>query len=209
MSSVVTLDIFSGTPNPTWELSNPEIEQLRELIYGLQNQTLLKSAAVAGGLGYLGFRIDSVRENLDATISISKGIIDLERFVPSRFDPDRKVERFLLDSARRRLKSDIIEHIEKRLQVPPRFTRDSDIHILAPVPYDPGKWNNDPRVQLNNNCYNANDIITYSRAQPGRGSGATYATNICQDVGLLPKETGWWQPRNLPIRQRSVITLHW
>ena len=34
-------------------------------------------------------------------------------------------------------------------------------------------WNNIPAAQLNNNCYNyANNKLTYTFAQPGRGSGA-------------------------------------
>ena len=34
-------------------------------------------------------------------------------------------------------------------------------------------WNNFPAAQLNNNCYNyANNKLTYTFAQPGRGSGA-------------------------------------
>ena len=34
-------------------------------------------------------------------------------------------------------------------------------------------WNNFPATQLNNNCYNyANNKLTYTFAQPGRGSGA-------------------------------------
>lgn len=191
MSAVVTLDIFSGVPNPTWELSDREISQLRELIGRLQNQTLLKTPAVAGSLGYLGFRIDLNRENLDPVISVFKGIVDLERFAPSKFDPDREIERFLLNTGRRRLKANVVDHVEKLLHASARFSAESDIQILAPVPYDPGKWNNDPRVQLNNNCYNyACDVITFSMAQPGKGSGRGFSTVECGDVGSAAVRDG-------------------
>ena len=146
MSAIVTLDIFSGASNPTWELQDREIGQLRNSIDRLQERSFLKPPVVHGGLGYMGFRIDSAYERLERVIVVSGGIVDLERFVPSRVDRNREIEHFLLDTGRRVLKPNIIDHVERRLQSA-GVKADLDAHILAPVPYDPGKWNNDPYIQ--------------------------------------------------------------
>jgi hypothetical protein len=213
LTAIVTLDIFSGAPNPTWELSDGEINRLRELVDRLQEKTFLKTPAVAGGLGYLGFRIDSARERLEPTIVALNGIVDLERFVPSKLDRTREIERFLLRTGRRVLKRDIIEHVERRVGEPARFISDTNIHILAPVPYDPGKWNNDPGIQRNNNCYNyCNDIITNTRAQPGLGSGLMYTAFECGNVGVASTRDGLvvtGKPTTTPIVGHYVALVVW
>ena len=209
MTTIVTLDIFSGATNPTWELSDREISQLGQLIRGLQEKTLLKAPAVLGKLGYLGFRVDSALERLDPVIVVGGGIVDLERFVPNLLDRNRHIERFLLDTGRRVLKPSIIEHVERRLQNSLRL----DSQILAPVPYDPGKWNNDPTIQLNNNCYNyANDVITNTRAQPGLGSGFIYTAYDCTNVGAASTRDGLKptdKPASTPIVGHYVALVIW
>ncbi|MBY5890755.1 hypothetical protein HFN49_31765 [Rhizobium leguminosarum] len=213
MTAVVTLDVFSGAPNPTWELSDHEINQLRQLIGSLQEKSLLKPPAVAGRLGYVGFRIDSALESLYPTIVISEGVVDVARLVPSRIDRDRKIERFLLDTARRLLKPDIIAHVERKLQIPNKFTAGPNMHILSPVPYDPGKWNDDPTIQTTNNCYNyANDIITNTIAQPGRGTGLIYSAFECGNVGIASTRDGLvasGRPASTPIAGHYVALVIW
>jgi hypothetical protein len=213
MTAVVTLDIFSGAPNPSWELSDRDISELRKLIGNLRDQSLLKAPAVSGRLGYIGFRVDAARERINPKIVVSEGIVDLERLVPSRIDHTRQIEHFLLNTGRRFLRPEIIEHVERRLQESAKFSTESDIHILAPVPYDPGKWNDDPVIQLNNNCYNyANDLATNTRAQPGLGSGLIYTAFECGNVGLASvrdglKATG--KPASTPVTGHYVALVVW
>ncbi|GGV36523.1 hypothetical protein [Streptomyces spectabilis] len=49
--------------------------------------------------------------------------------------------------------------------------------------FNPGFWNNDSTVRLNNNCYNyASNWRTNTFAQPGRGCGNMYKAITCAEV---------------------------
>ncbi|WP_030677487.1 hypothetical protein [Streptomyces sp. NRRL B-1347] len=49
--------------------------------------------------------------------------------------------------------------------------------------FNPGFWNNDATVRLNNNCYNyASNWRTNTFAQPGRGCGNMYKAITCAEV---------------------------
>jgi hypothetical protein len=61
--------------------------------------------------------------------------------------------------------------------------------------WEPSKWNDQGTVQYNNNCYNyANDKITNTNAQPGRGSG-------------FPNSNPW-DPSNITVYNIQEATLN-
>jgi len=88
---VVEIDIFSGRPNPRWQLSETENARLTRLLESLE-------PAVAGpspsppGLGYRGFRL---RDSAGSTWSAYGGFIQSPNGLLA--DPKRRVERFLLE----------------------------------------------------------------------------------------------------------------
>ena len=87
---LVELDIFSGRPNPSWELDEPSIRRLREVQRGLPEAPT--SSPKPLGLGYRGFvyRLDGTSwRALHGTV-IGTGT--------TLHDPDRLVERLLFDS---------------------------------------------------------------------------------------------------------------
>jgi hypothetical protein len=86
---VVELDVFSGRPNPRWELRDPDAEQLRGRIGRLKG--VVDGAAQPPGLGYRGFRC------ADAVVSyiVYGGYVRVGNSVLA--DPGRLVERWLLD----------------------------------------------------------------------------------------------------------------
>lgn len=56
------------------------------------------------------------------------------------------------------------------------------LHLCTPR-YEPGVWNDQNGIQLNNNCYNyACDLRTGTFAQPGTGSGSPFANTDCADI---------------------------
>jgi hypothetical protein len=86
---LVELDVFSGKPNPRWELDKASSDALRQLVAGL---------APAGerppeppGLGYRGFVFTHATEPARAYKRhvIGSGVV--------LADPSSSVERFLLD----------------------------------------------------------------------------------------------------------------
>ena len=83
---LVELDIFSGRPNPRWELSDAEAASVRELIDALAPAPAA-APPVPPGLGYRGFRIDD-DVSFGGFVRTRGGVLA---------DPQRRVERFLLD----------------------------------------------------------------------------------------------------------------
>lgn len=86
---LVELDIFSGRPNPRWELDEPVAQEVRELQHRLKVAT--DRPPEPPGLGYRGFVYD-----LDeSTWRALKGfVVGSDRVLA---DPDRAIEHLLLD----------------------------------------------------------------------------------------------------------------
>lgn len=90
----VVLGLYSGVPDPTWTLT---AEQANELSATLATLTSTTSPTPPGGLGYHGFTIVSS----DGTLVAFDGkVADRDASPPYVLDdPDRSIERFLLDTA--------------------------------------------------------------------------------------------------------------
>ncbi|QDV53034.1 hypothetical protein [Gimesia fumaroli] len=177
MSVVVTIDMYSGRPNPTWELSKTEAQKLRELLQKDHEPTHLKSPAAAGHLGYRGIQISSVAESTPLSIArVFDGVLETDQTDAQNFvDGNSEIEEFLVGTAGLQLDGEEVTYIQQEIQKNVKGGAANtlrDIELFAVPPYDPGKWNNDPFIRRNNNCYNySNDKITNTFAQPGRGSG--------------------------------------
>jgi hypothetical protein len=195
MSVTVTLHVFSGVPDPAWELTDQQAQELANRIGRIQKTTLLKPPGIVGGLGYRGFSVNSVREKiLDPHIYLHAGIVDLDRFDSNRIADNSDLETWLLSTAGKAVETDIETYVQAELtgrskNITPASA--PSLVILAVPPYDPGKWNNDPNIRTRNNCYNyANDKITNTFAQPGRGSGHIYTALDCGNVGAAAQRDG-------------------
>ena len=86
---LVELDIFSGRPNPCWELDKPTAEALYRLISQLD--TASGGPLDRPGLGYRGF---IMRDGSGERRAYNGYVISPNRTVA---DPSARVERFLLD----------------------------------------------------------------------------------------------------------------
>ncbi|MGB1560938.1 MAG: hypothetical protein ACPHN2_05495 [Sinimarinibacterium flocculans] len=176
MSVTVTLHMYSGVPDPTWELTDVQSDELADRIARVSKTTLLKPPGIVGGLGYRGFSVTAVREKkLDPEIYIHAGIIDLDRFDLNRIADDVDLEQWLLGTAGNAIEPDVEKYVQGELAGRSTVMSPASVpaySIMAVPPYNPGKWNNDPNIRTRNNCYNyANDKITNTFAQPGKGSG--------------------------------------
>lgn len=196
MSVTVTLHVYSGRPDPAWELTPQQAADLADKIKRVNKTTLMKPPGIVGGLGYRGFSIESVREkDLDPSIYLHAGIVDLDRFHANRITDTPDIEEWLLSIADTAVDKSTTEYIQAEIKGHKRFemTPSDDLSMLStgPLPYDPGKWNNDPNIRRRNNCYNyANDKITNTFAQPGRGAGQMFSSLTCSDVGAAAQRDG-------------------
>ena len=172
MSTTITLEVFSGLPNPSWELTESETDELRARLQAIQSRSFSKPPGLSGRLGYRGFSIEAVGERgLDATMYAHGGIVDVGQFDLTLRADNTEFESFLLATAGNAVSGELKEYIAE--EIASQLGLQDAFGAIDEPPYNPGKWNNDPNIRRNNNCYNyANDKITNTFAQPGRGSGS-------------------------------------
>lgn len=177
MAIVVTLDMYSGRPNPSWEVSDVDAKKLRKLLMKKRQMSTVVSPGSAGRLGYRGLLLSSPdATGLAKTMRAFDGVLEVASLdARSYVDHGSEVEEFLIGTAGAALGDDerrfIVQEIEKNVAGGVANSLQK-MEMKAIPPYDPGKWNNDPAILQNNNCYNyGNDKITNTVAQPGRGSG--------------------------------------
>jgi len=205
-ASKVTLRVYSGTENPSWELSNEQDTTLRKML--LTHQMNPNQYHI---MGYTGFEFE------DQVLLGS----------PS-------METFLLRSAPAGLlPKQVVEHVHERIfEVPaknaPVFDREPFAEprkadctkVVGPdtVPkYDPQTDDNGCFIQqcTENNCYNyANDVVTNTFAQPGRGTGHKWVSDNCSSVTAGAKSDGLlWAgttlPKSAPAHGHYVAMLIW
>ena len=179
MATVVTVHMYSGVEDPTWELTPAQEKALQEKLAKDKEMSLQQSPAALGRLGYRGFEIHSTGEgDIPLRALVFDGILDIGETDEANFiDSDSELETFLLDTAGNTLHEEEKEHVKAEIVKNSKggvASSISRITLLAVPPFSAGKWNNDPNIKRRNNCYNyANDRITNTFAQPGRGSGQT------------------------------------
>ena len=86
---LVELDVFSGRPNPRWELDEPSSRQLRQLEGRLT--TSRDAAPEPPGLGYRGF----VYSDAGRRVRAYRGYVRTPRALLA--DPTFSIEKHLLD----------------------------------------------------------------------------------------------------------------
>jgi hypothetical protein len=108
----VELDIFSGMPNPRWILTTAETDSFVKQLAALPRASAGK---LSGNLGYRGFIVQSVQgantqvvHIHNRTVHISNGVTDVYAD-----DEDRKLERWLLNTARPHLKNELFQIVER------------------------------------------------------------------------------------------------
>ena len=91
----VELDVFSGRPNPRWRLTAAEADEFSALLAQLEPGPAPRDDP---GLGYRGLLVYAAAG--DAPTSVGNGVVRDGRTGRVLADPDRRLERWLLDRAR-------------------------------------------------------------------------------------------------------------
>lgn len=197
MALTVTLNVFSGRPNPVWTLDDSDSEKLLKLLAEGGEPTNLKSNAGIAALGYRGFHVTASEGSPMGAMSlhVHQGIVDVGPSEMNQISGKRAIETFLLDTAGDRIEKDVKKHVKSAMKVADVAAEFKDMALAAaaavacPVckaadapSYNPGAWNT-PTVQPFNNCYNyANDHATNTFAQPGQAHGKKATTMTCAPV---------------------------
>ena len=202
----VTVDIFSGRPNPVIELKG---DKAKDALQRLQPVKKIERADAvetipAVQLGYRGLIIEQVEERSDFlpdSFRLAHGELFGENLVHLAADSD--FEEYLFETAdlfhadagddfKRRLKAEMVKTREARKKdeerpiiLPPIFKRilkENKIAPCAPL-YEPVWWNDSGQRQWSNNCYNyASNYRTDTFAQPGLAAGAMYSAISVDEV---------------------------
>jgi hypothetical protein len=101
--TTVSLGLYSGRPDPSWQLTEEESAALTALLESLPR---VDGSPPAGGLGYHGFQIERLTpEGMPRLLVAFDGTVSdpASNHLSYLDDPDRSVERFLLERGREHL----------------------------------------------------------------------------------------------------------
>jgi hypothetical protein len=96
----VTLDIFSGRPNPSWTMGPEDQKELARRLMGLPRAT---GVVGSDGLGYRGFVITSQAGpgSLPAEVRVFEGVVTIKEDAGfSTFHDTNHLEKWLVEQAR-------------------------------------------------------------------------------------------------------------
>lgn len=162
----VTLAIFSGRPDPEWDITPTEMgfEEIQSHLYvAKQKGYVYDPDKIPSKLGYKGFLVQDAKETHPGWL-VGSETTQLQMHLLHTMP----IHKFEFQDAKRFM-HEVFEEIEtgKNFKVQVRSTK----HKRYAYKYDPNPWNG-LFAMLHNNCYNyANNKITDTFAQPGRGSG--------------------------------------
>lgn len=207
----ITADIFSGRPNPVWDVyDEAEVRAtLQELT--ASPDLLTDDVPFESGLGLRGFRLEVNADDLARDFGLGAAAY-LPLGAQARGARSAEIAERLIDLTQRGsesvtadvppLEASAIELLTAQLAEVSQRSRST---VTGPDPagpaatgeviesdtsctiergtFNPGFWNNDPNVRWTNNCYNyASNWRTNTFAQPGRGCGSVWTAITCAEV---------------------------
>jgi len=111
-SAVVTLDVFSGRPNPEWTLTPAMAADLSSRLGTLEATN--ETPKPFDGLGYRGMRVELHEQaGTTAVLNISHGYATLDQGGQhSRYsDPGRQLESWLTNTGSEHLSADVLRYV--------------------------------------------------------------------------------------------------
>jgi hypothetical protein len=200
----ITADVYSGQPNPAAEIFDEG--EARALLGQLQRESALlaDTATADSGLGFRGFRIEPLGDEIATDYEIpSTGLYLPARTLGGGGRGAEIGERLLALMAGEQamaaegtvpLDSALRDYVVEELRKPPSASAEDrsvtasteeSVAVTCTIElgaFNPGFWNA-PNVQPYNNCYNyASNWRTNSFAQPGKGCGHQYTAITCPEV---------------------------
>jgi len=167
-------------------------------------------------LGYTGFLVQAEREmDIEPNIYVHDNIVDLGPSNPCLQDSQNSLESFLLDTGSETIGKGLRSYVQGQI-APPAYagrygravrTRTRPLEVPR---YEPNVWNADDKIRLHNNCYNyANNKITNTFAQPGRGSGQMFASLDPDEVARASIRDGLEGLADAEAWRSTPVDGHW
>ena len=193
----ITIDIFSGRPNPVIELEDDESREAMQRLMPARTLKRAEQRIPGGGLGYRGLMVEQIgagSRKLPKRFRLLNGKL-LGENIAHRV-VDEAFEDFICGNIRRIQALKVGKGFETYLSNEIESYRRLETEFIAgkvkwpilkkcpcaPI-YEPTWWNDGGTRQFNNNCYNyATNYRTDTFAQPGRAAGAMYGALTCPAV---------------------------
>jgi len=174
----ITIDIFSGRPNPVVELRGSQARAALAVLRSAGRERPRARPPVPT-LGYRGLLIERPGSRSQPVRTMHPALEDLLTDTPSL------LQRLALGRQFPQLLRREIERFRELCEGWPRHPHPWPLRErcrCAPL-YEPAWWNDAGQKQYNNNCYNyACDYRTDTFAQPGLAAGAEYTQLTCASV---------------------------
>lgn len=203
---LVTLDIFSGMPNPKWNL---DPKQTKDLISRLAGKAVAAADAAESKLGFRGYVIEATGDDtLEGTGLPSSfrlaGAMAEEFFgaqaeeAPSLTGKESSdTALFLLETSAGAVDDELLKTVKEMIsgagpsaEAGKEEAGVSAACVLQHTPYNPAFWNT-ASVQPHNNCYNyAMNFRSNTFAQPGKISGHPNSVMQCPNVSTAANWDG-------------------
>jgi hypothetical protein len=104
-TATVTIDVFSGVPNPTWTLDEDEVEDMLSMWSDLATTTGIEYPGI---LGYRGIIVDF---SDGSQMWVSRGVVVDDASDAARADTDRALEAWLLETGRAAMDGALLDSI--------------------------------------------------------------------------------------------------
>jgi hypothetical protein len=197
----ITVDIFSGRPNPTWVVEADEATKLLQEIS--RNQSAI-AAVHEGyqGLGYRGLVVETLSDNIGSKYDLpaifrighnshEKGLEIAERVLNSMLGTrllDEHLHGLIIEELKRLRSREEIAVADAFAPAVAPVTREAVTCWIELGHFNPGFWN-DPTHIGRNNCYHyasnhRRDTfrVQPGGGQPGAGCGHMYTALTCAEV---------------------------
>lgn len=195
----ITIDVFSGRPNPSVEVEGKEAQELLERLRPAETLAADEAEKAATPiLGYRGLIVEQTGKvtdkDLPGRIRVTEGRVLGRGLAHRPADPDFEQSFFGPSGRFKRvagiagLRSRIRQEVDRAHAVRQKFVLQElvfPVKIVCPCAplYEPNWWNDGGQRQLNNNCYNyATNYRSDTFAQPGLAAGAMYNAFTCASV---------------------------
>ena len=195
MSLRITIDVFSGRPNPVVEVSG---RQAKEVLERIKPEGALSKREVElltrPHLGYRGLIFEQIgvqTRSLPRTFRVVRGTMlgpdgtrrtadeELEDFLFRRSGPLGKAK--VAPGFQTFLAREVVRFHRATFKSPHKVHKPPRCRC-APD-YEPSWWNDGGQKQFGNNCYNySTNYRTDTFAQPGLAAGAMYTALTCASV---------------------------
>jgi hypothetical protein len=118
---VVTLDVFSGRPNPTWSLSEPTTVEFSRRLHALEASKV--DAPEFDDLGYraVGAQFQDQMKGV-VVVKASRGLVTLDQ-AGQRFryiDPGRQFELWLVNTGAGHVTPDVLQYVTREIASKPQ-----------------------------------------------------------------------------------------